>query len=155
MEELGLLNLRMVKMSLQEEREELLITNLSTEIFDRFQIENFTRTKSLLLLQDIYSMTYISNLAGDILRNTEAKLDKKEKHRKHKMMINRTLSIGILKNDLIYILLERDEEKQDRLFHQIYEDTSKNLVPIRPDRHYHRTKGQLAGKYSNTHKRAY
>ena len=23
------------------------------------------------------------------------------------------------------------------------------------DRHYHRTKGQLAGKYSNTHKRAY
>lgn len=155
MEELGLLNLRMVKMSLQEEREELLITNLSTEIFDRFQIENFTRTKSLLLLQDIYSMTYISNLAGDILRNTEAKLDKKEKHRKHKMMINRTLSIGILKNDLIYILLERDEEKQDRLFRQIYEDISKNLVPIRPDRHYHRTKGQLAGKYSNTHKRAY
>ncbi|NDO32618.1 IS4/IS5 family transposase, partial [[Clostridium] clostridioforme] len=72
-----------------------------------------------------------------------------------KMMINRTLSIGILKNDLIYILLERDEEKQDRLFHQIYEDISKNLVPIRPDRHYHRTKGQLAGKYSNTHKRAY
>lgn len=155
MEELGLLNLRMVKMSLQEEREELLITNLSTEIFDRFQIENFTRTKSLLLLQDIYSMTYISNLAGDILRNTEAKLDKKEKHRKHKMMINRTLSIGILKNDLIYILLERDEEKQDRLFRQIYEDISKNLVPIRPDRHYHRTKGQLAEKYSNTHKRAY
>ena len=31
----------------------------------------------------------------------------------------------------------------------------KNLVPIRPDRHYTRTKGQLAGKYSNTHKRAY
>lgn len=99
-------------MSLQEEREELLITNLSTEIFDRFQIENFTRTKSLLLLQDIYSMTYISNLAGDILRNTEAKLDKKEKHRKHKMMINRTLSIGILKNNLIYILLERDAKNR-------------------------------------------
>ena len=112
MEELGLLNLRMVKMSLQEEREELLITNFSTEIFDRFQIENFTRTKSLLLLQDIYSMTYISNLAGDILRNTEAKLDKKEKHRKHKMMINRTLSIGILKNNLIYILLERDAKNR-------------------------------------------
>jgi hypothetical protein len=71
------------------------------------------------------------------------------------MMINRTLSIGILKNDLIYILLETDERKQDELFQQIYEDISKNLVPIRPDRHYHRTKGQLAGKYSNTHKRAY
>lgn len=70
-------------------------------------------------------------------------------------MINRTVSIGILKNDLIYILLETDAQKQDKLFQQIYEDISQNLVPIRPDRHYHRTKGQLVGKYSNTHKKAY
>ena len=46
-------------------------------------------------------------------------------------------------------------QKKNMLFQQIYEDISKNLVPIRPDRHYTRTKGQLAGKYSNTHKRAY
>lgn len=46
-------------------------------------------------------------------------------------------------------------KKKNMLFQQIYEDISKNLVPIRPDRHYTRTKGQLAGKYSNTHKRAY
>ena len=177
MEELGSVTLRMVKVSLQEEREEILITNLPSETFDRFQIaelyqmrwgietayetlkdrlqiENFTGTKPVLLLQDIYSTIYISNLAEDIIRDAEAELDEKEKRRKHKMMINRTLSIGILKNDLIYILLEKDEEKQDRLFQQIYEDISKNLVPVRPDRHYHRTKGQLAGKYSNTHKRA-
>jgi hypothetical protein len=71
------------------------------------------------------------------------------------MMINQTVSIGILKNDLIYILLETDNQKKNILFQQIYEDISKNLVPIRPDRHYTRTKGRLAGKYSNTHKRAY
>ena len=71
------------------------------------------------------------------------------------MMINQTVSIGILKNDLIYILLETDDQKKNILFQQIYEDISKNLVPIRPDRHYIRTNGRLAGKYSNTHKRAY
>ena len=65
------------------------------------------------------------------------------------------LSIGILKNNLIYILLETDTQKQDKLFQQIYKDINKNLVPIRPDRHYRWTKGQFAGKYSNTHKRAY
>lgn len=118
-------------------------------------MENFTGTKPFLLLQDIYSTIYISNLAEDIIRDAEAELDEKEKSRKHKMMVNRILSIGILKNDLIYILLETDAQKQDKLFQQIYEDISKNLVPIRPDCHYHRTKGQLAGKYSNTHKRAY
>lgn len=178
MEELGHITLRMVKVSLPEEREEVLITNLPTETFDcqqiaelyhmrwnietayeilkdRLQIENFTGTKPILLLQDIFSTIYISNLAEDIIRDAEAELDEKEKHRKHKMMVNRTLSIGILKNDLIYILLETDAQRQDKLFKQIYEDISKNPVPIRPDRHYHRTKGQLAGKYSNTHKRAY
>ncbi len=177
MEELGHITLRMVQVSLPGEREEVLITNLPAETFDcqqiaelyhmrwgietayetlkdRLQIENFTGTKPILL-QDIYSTIYISSLAEDIIRDAEAELDEKEKHRKHKMMINRTVSIGILKNDLIYILLETDAQKQDKLFQQIYEDISKNLVPIRPDRHYHRTKGQLAGKYSNTHKRAY
>ena len=177
MEELGHITLRMVQVSLPGEREEVLITNLPAETFDcqqiaelyhmrwgietayetlkdRLQIENFTGTKPILL-QDIYSTIYISSLAEDIIRDAEAELDEKEKHRKHKMMINRTVSIGILKNDLIYILLETDAQKQDKLFQQIYEDISKNLVPIRPDRHYYRTKGQLAGKYSNTHKRAY
>lgn len=76
-------------------------------------------------------------------------------HTKHKMAINQTLSIGILKNDLIYIVLETDKEKKSVLFQKLYDDISQNLVPVRPDRHYHRTKGQLAGKYSNTHKRAY
>ena len=178
MEELGHITLRMVKVPLPEGREEVLITNVPSETFDhlqiaelyhmrwgietayetlkdRLQMENFTGTKPVLLLQDIYSTIYISNLAEDIIRDAETELDEKEKHRKHKMMVNRTLSIGILKNDLIYILLETDAQKQDRLFQQIYEDISKNLVPIRPDRHYHRTKGQLAGNYSNTHKRAY
>ena len=89
------------------------------------------------------------------IRDAEAELDEKEKHRKHKMRLNRTLSIGILKNDLTYILLETDAKKQDQLFRQIYEDISKRPVPIRPNRHDHQIKGQLAGKYSNTHKRAY
>lgn len=166
MEELGHITLRMVKVPLPEGKEEVLITNLPSETFDsrqiaelyhmrwgietayetlkdRLQIENFTGTRPVLLLQDIYSTIYVSNLAEDIIRDAEAELDEKEKHRKHKMMVNRTLSIGILKNDLIYILLETDAQKQDRLFQQIYEDISKNLVPIRPDRHYHRTKGSL------------
>ena len=121
----------------------------------RLQLENFTGTKPILLLQDIYSTIYLSNLAEDIILDAERELDQKEANRKHKMMINQTVSIGILKNDLIYILLETDDQKKNILFQQIYEDISKNLVSIRPDRHYARTKGRLAGNYSNTHKRAY
>lgn len=178
MKELGEISLRMIKIPLENESLEVLATNLSeiefstNEIKELYhmrwgietayetlkswlQLENFTGTKAILLLQDIYSTIYLSNLAEDIILDAERELDQKETEKKHKMMINQTVSIGILKNDLIYILLETNEKKKSILFQQIYEDISKNLVPIRPDRHYKRTKGQLAGKYSNTHKRAY
>lgn len=90
-----------------------------------------------------------------MIHDVEAELDEKEQHTKHKMALNQTVSIGILKNDLIYNILEENKEEKERLFQQLYDDISQNLVPVRSDRHYHRTKGQLAGKYSNTHKRTF
>ena len=178
MRELGHIHLRMVKIYLDDGKYEVLLTNLPNETFSteqlgdlyhmrwsietayetlksRLQIENFTGTKPQLLLQDIYSTIYVSNLAEDIILETQQELDEKDKKYKHKMAINQTVSIGILKNDLIYIILEKDKEKQTALFNNLYNDISKNLVPVRPDRHYKRTKGHLAGKYSNTHKRAF
>ena len=109
--------------------------------------KNFTGTKPQLLLQDIYSTIYVSNLAEDIILETQQELDEKDKNYKHKMAINQTVSIGILKNDLIYIMLEKDKDKQEALFNNLYDDISKNLVPVRPNRHYKRTKGQLGQEF--------
>ena len=123
---------------------------------DRLQLENFTGIKPRIIEQDIYATIYVNNLAEDIIRDIE----KEEKERlengyKHKMMLNRNISIGVLKADLVRALLESIPEEQDRRFQCIYDELSRNVVPIRNDRHYPRTKGQLAAKYSNTHKRAY
>lgn len=121
---------------------------------DRLQMENFTGTKPTLIEQDIYSTIYVSNIAEDIARDIEQEQENHLKNDyKHRMAVNRSLCIGILKNDLIYILLEKDTDIQEKLFQQMYDEISENVVPIRPDRHYKRTKGQLAGNYSNTHKR--
>ena len=123
---------------------------------DRLQMENFTGTKPVLLEQDIYSTIYVSNIAEDIARDIEQEqADHLKNDYKHRMAVNRTLCIGLLKSDLIYILLEKDPKIQDELFQKLYDEISENIVPVRPDRHYSRTKGQLAGKYSNTHKRSY
>lgn len=178
MKESGQISLRMVKIRLENGEYEVLGTNLPNKLFStedigelyhlrwgietayetlksRLQLENFTGTKERLLLQDIYSTIYVSNLAEDIIHDVELELDEKDHLSKHKMMVNQTISIGILKNDFIYIVLEKDSSNKEQLFQQLYDDISKNLVPVRPGRHYHRTKGQLAGKYSNTHKRAF
>ena len=173
--------LRMVRVWLDEAQTEyeVLATNLPREKFpaecfgeiyhlrwrietayqtlkDRLQMENFTGTKPVLLEQDIYSTIYVSNIAEDIARDIEQeRADHLKNDYKHRMAVNRTLCIGLIKSDLIYILLERDPEIQDELFQKLYEEISENIVPVRPDRHYQRTKGQLAGNYSNTHKRSY
>ena len=74
---------------------------------------------------------------------------------KHTMQLNRNLSIGLLKSDLIYILMETNAERKKDLLQALYNEIRVNVVPIRPDRHYHRTKGQLASDFSNTHKRSF
>ncbi len=123
---------------------------------DRLQMENFTGTKPVLLGQDIYSTIYVSNIAEDIARDVEQEQkDHLKNDYKYRMTVNRSVCIGLLKNDLIYILLEKDPERQDELMENLYDEISQNIVPVRPDRHYRRTKGQLAGNYSNTHKRSY
>ena len=173
--------LRVVRVWLNEEKSEyeILATNLPRDVFplecfgeiyrlrwqietafqvlkDRLQMENFTGTKPILLEQDIFSTIYVSNIAEDIARDIEQEqADHLKNDYKHRMAVNRTLCIGLLKSDLIYILLEKDRHKQDELFQQLYDEISENIVPVRPDRHYHRNKGQLVGNYSNTHKRSF
>ena len=174
-------NLRMVRVWLDEDKTEyeILATNLSREQFstdcfgelyhlrwrietafqvlkDRLQMENFTGTKPLLLEQDIYSTIYVSNIAEDVARDIEKEQsDHLKNDYKHRMAVNRSLCIGLLKSDLIYILLEKDRQKQTELFQQIYDEISKNIVPVRPGRHYKRTKGLLTSNFSNTHKRTF
>ena len=171
--------LRFVTVSLEDGKAEILATNLPRDIFpqkcfkeiyhmrwgietayeilkDRLKIENFTGTKPVLLEQDINSTIYVSNLAEDIICDIEEQQSNHlKKDYKHIMQINRNLSIGLLKNDLIYILLESDPTKKVELMQLLYEEISANVVPIRPDRHYHRTRGQLASNFSNTHKRSF
>ena len=123
---------------------------------DNLQLENFTGTKPRLIEQDIFATIYVSNLAEDIIRDVE--LEEQERLAtgyKYKMRLNRNISIGILKSDLVPALLEADPEVQAQRFQAIYDELARNVVPIRDDRHFKRTKGLLAAKFSNTHKRSY
>lgn len=123
---------------------------------DRLKIENFTGIKPLLIEQDINSTIYVSNLAEDIICDIEDEDQERLKNDyKHTMQLNRNLSIGLLKSDLIYILIEKDSKRKAELLQALYDEIRVNVVPIRPDRHYHRTKGQLAADFSNTHKRSF
>ena len=79
---------------------------------ERLQIEKFTGTKPSLLEQNINSTIYVSNIAEDIAHDIEQEQAEHLKNDyKHCMTVNRTLCIGLLKSDLIYIILEKEPQK--------------------------------------------
>ena len=171
--------LRMVRVTLDTGETEVLITNLPREEFpqeafkeiyhyrwgietayetlkDRLQMENFSGVKARILVQDIYSTIYVNNLAEDIIHDVENEHEERLQHGyKHKMMLNRNVSIGILKDELIHAIIATDSEKKAQIMQSIYDELARNVVPIRPDRHYDRNKSNLRAKYSNTHKRSF
>lgn len=70
------------------------------------------------------------------------------------MAINRNFAIGILKESLSAVILA-PPDKRASLIADMVNKIKNEVLPIRQGRSYTRTKGQLAGKYSNSHKRPY
>ena len=177
----GNIMLRMVKIPLDSGDCEYLATNLSPDEFstdeigklytarwgietafgtlkNKLTLENFTGTKPILIEQDIYSSIYICNLAEDMIADAEtnmAEAPAKCPPRKHPIAINKSFAIGILKDMLIKAILTNDPKRKDALFKEMIAEVKREVLPIRPGRHFNRTKGVLCGKYSNTHKRSF
>jgi len=123
---------------------------------NHLQMENFTGTKPVLIEQDIFACVYLCNLVQDMIADAQANLDSSGKPPgKHKMAINRAYAVGVMKDDFIKALLEPDQDKKKELFMSMVSEIQQNVLPVRPERHYPRPKGNFAGKYSNTHKRCY
>lgn len=126
---------------------------------DRLQLENFTGASPTLIEQDVWATAYLVNVAFDTANEAEAEAlrDVPEGRYKHAMAVNRTLAIGILKDELIALVLADDRER-DAMMADIVAELGRCLVPVRPDRPaYPRDglKSHRACKYSNTHKRAF
>ena len=100
----------------------------------------------------IIFISFLKQVARDIEQEQEDHLKNDYKHR---MAINRSLCIGLLKSDLIYILLAEDPDIKEALMQRLYDEISENIVPVRPDRHYERNTNMRHAKYSNTHKRSF
>ncbi|MFR7590779.1 MAG: hypothetical protein ACLUVC_04990 [Longibaculum sp.] len=66
-----------------------------------------------MIEQDIYAPLYLSNLMPDCIWKAELKNKKEDKYSnyKYKMKINQNMIIGIIKENLIKVILEEYEEK--------------------------------------------
>ena len=175
----GSISLRFVRVLLKNGDYEYLATNLTPDefttneiadlyairwgietVFDDLKnklcIENFTGTKPILLEQDIYATIYLCNIINDLVLEAQMELEQEAgQHGKHVMAINKNIAIGIMKEDLIYFILEKSDRKRKARMDSIINEIKRNLLPVRKGRHFPRTKGQLVGKYSNSRKKSY
>lgn len=149
------IEVRILKYVLKTGEEEYLITNLKElsyeEIFEiygkrwnietlynslknKLQIEKFTSSKEEIIKQDIYASTLVYNMTQTM--KNEAQEDIEQKKYKHEMKINENISIGLFKNEMIYIMLEDDDKKRLKRYDKLCKKILKYKIPIRKDREY-------------------
>ncbi len=125
---------------------------------DRLQMENFTGSKPMLIEQDVYASAYLLNVAFDMANEADARIcvGSAGKPYKHEMTVNRSLAIGILKDEFMRLVLSGEGERSS-IMDGIAEELRRNLVPVRKNRSYPRKdpKANRANRYSNTHKRVF
>jgi len=164
----GSVALRFVHMKLDNGGDEYLATNIGDDLFNteeifslyrmrwgietvfddlknKLQIENFTGEKQIIMEQDIYATMYLSNIINDIMQDIATEIARKDvQNRKHAMQLNRNVAIGIIKEDLILVLLEKRLRKRTYMMESIVREIESNLLPVRPDRNFSRPIGKLA-----------
>jgi hypothetical protein len=131
----GSVKIRFIKFKFANGEDEYFITNLNIAEFakkeiielykyrwgietvydtlkNKFQIENFTGQKSIIIEQDIYSTIYLCNIAHDFIRDTEKELTEKGKSYKYEMAVNKNIAIGIIKEELLKALLMKNKKRK-------------------------------------------
>ncbi|MEG0452762.1 MAG: hypothetical protein RR558_06845, partial [Coprobacillus sp.] len=111
----------------------------------------------LLIEQDIYATLYLSNIVQDCIWEAEFKNKLEDKYRnyKYEMKINQNMTIGIIKEELIKVILEDDEEKKENRYLKMIEEIRKNIIPIRPGRSNQRNKNPKSQKYPMNKKKSF
>lgn len=169
------INVRFIKIHLQNGQTEYLATNLDIKEFStadigeiyrlRWNIESAYRTMksqmkleefsgylSNIIEQDIYSCVFMYNLIISTIN--ENYLSKDPERYKHSMKVNQSYSIGIVKTLFVKILLASEEQLRDRYIQELKNGINKYCVPVRPNRSYAR-KRNIKNKCSMSYKNSY
>lgn len=175
-----IIKLRVLTVELKNGEKEVLITNLTQdelsykecaglyfkrwgietkfdELKNKFEIENFSGEKPIIVEQDFHATVLLSNIAS--LFENEAEESVREinskKALKHEYKINKNILVGKLKNTLIELLLENDSEKRSIRYEEFIQEIKRNVVPVIKDRNFERHhKSKRSNKYSNNRRRA-
>lgn len=156
------IKIRMVKFKLETGEEEILATNLGMEftytdiaelyklrwkieqtyhtLKESLKIETISSSKKPIIEQEILSQMLVYNIVQSFENEVNEKTESQKKKYKYKMRVNKNMAIGLLKEDMIYIVLEEDKKRKDKMVEELEYKILKYLVPVRENRKYPRNK---------------
>ena len=151
------LKIRAVKVKLPNGDVEILLTNLFDKkkfpksvfkdlYFKRWQIEtnynfqknilqmeNFSGNKLNSIFQDFYAAVFAGNLQSMLGKDIEKAVAQKTKHRQYDYKINKSVAVGLMKNKLSRLFLDRRPEE---ILNELRALQVKYFEPIRPGRSF-------------------
>lgn len=106
------------------------------ELKKKLELENFSGKLADNIRQDFYAMIFLSNIASILYKEAQEEVEagQRNKENKYRYQVNANHEIGVLKDRLIYTLLEDDSKKRGDLFEEIVGLLEKRIIPIRPGR---------------------
>lgn len=124
------------------------------EIKGKLEIENFTGTSELVLLQDFYATMFMTNIVGFGLldANNELKRSGKKQKLKYEHKVNARMAIHELRNEFIKLYTINSSRQRVKIFKKIISRLTKNTVPCRPERSFERKRKYPSLKFSMSHK---
>lgn len=150
--------LRIIKTLLKSKTEEKLITNLNYNEFNteqivklygqrwsieesfntlknKLKIESFTGYSKQFIYQDIYAQTFIYNMLQDMIHNADEKLQQDIKNSakqfKNRRKINENKALGLMKEELIHILLCENDKSRGRQYMKLVKSMERYTSTVR------------------------
>jgi hypothetical protein len=163
------LKLRLIRVELDNDEIEVLITNLMDEQmhppsdFKRLyhlrwgieenykrlkqwiEIENFSGKSALSVKQDFYAKVLTTNLVSMAANAAQIQVDKTTAHRKLDYQVNFAQAVSKMKNTVLELLLISGHYLKSRL-KAIVDYIACSIEPIRPGRSYNRPKSKMKNK---------
>lgn len=162
------IEVRMIKVPLDEEKSEILVTNIFDEAitnsdfkelyskrwneetyFDRlknfFQAEKFSGMSSNAVKQDFYGTVFLSCLESILMKDTDKELKEKSQTLKYNYQVNRSVSISTMLNHTVSLLLD-ETKSTGEVFEELKSYLKKNPCLRRSNRKFERR--QRSGSWS-------
>lgn len=151
------LTFRVIMFPISDNSTEILITNILDEfelsnfkelynlrwgieetyncIKNKFDLESFSGTKPICVLQDFYANLYLYNTLAMLMYDNNKKLaENKETQTKYVYKTNENQAVNKIRENLVRAVITENESERNRLFTKVYNQLQKEVVPVRPNR---------------------